>query len=279
MHGLGNDYIIIDFPPNIDHSNFARHFTRRRWGIGADGLLVVEPALKEADFRMRMFNADGSEAEMCGNGLRCFARFVYEKKGLAQAGQKVFKVETLAGVLKVEILGEGNAVEGVRVEMGRPRLEREQIPMVGPPGKVLGEKFQVKDRTFWLSAVSMGNPHAILEVEALEKFPVSEWGPLIEKDKRFPRGINVEFIEILGRKRIRQRTWERGCGETDACGTGASAVCVVSHLLGKTDREVTVELNGGPLHLFWKPEGTLIATGPAETVFEGEVFWEKAENF
>jgi diaminopimelate epimerase len=230
---------------------------------------LVEPSSLAA-FRMRMFNADGSEAEMCGNGLRCFARYIYEE-GLYP--ETSFDVETKAGLRRVELEVEQEKIQSIRVQIGQPQWERFRIPMKGIPeqGYVLEEALAVENRTFWGSAVSMGNPHLVIFLSEVEDFPVSYWGPLLEKNPLFPEGINVEFVEQRGTDLFFQRTWERGCGETFACGTGASAVAVVAHQLGKASRRSTIQLKGGALEVEWSESQMVWLKGTAQTIFHGEI--------
>lgn len=272
MHGLGNDFIVADcitHPAKIDllihHTAFLcdRHF-----GIGADGLILVLPSL-EGDFRMRIINSDGSEPEMCGNGIRCFARYVYQH-GLTR--KKAIVVETLAGAIKPELILNGDVVASVRVDMGEPRLERSTIPMLGPTGQVVNEALQVEGRTFNVTAVSMGNPHTVIFVEDVAHFPVEKFGPIIEKHPSFPKHTNVEFVQRMSSSYLRMRVWERGAGITLACGTGACASLVAGVLSGNTGRRATVELPGGALDITWSDENNHIyMTGPAEEVFTGTV--------
>jgi len=260
MHGLGNDFIIVNC---LEHEmenpgETAKKVCKRRFGIGADGLILVMPSDK-ADYMMRVFNADGSEAEMCGNGIRCFAKYLKDRD---MAG-KAMAVETLAGIIKPEITD-----KGVRVDMGKARLKREEIPMEGPSGKVVDEDFNVLGKTFKVTCVSMGNPHCVIFVEDVENFEVEKYGQAIEKDKRFPKKTNVEFVEVKDSGHIKVRVFERGVGETLACGTGACASAVAGVLNKKTGKEVTVELPGGKLFIDYKDN--VYMTGPAEEVCEGE---------
>lgn len=272
MHGCGNDYVYVDgFHHQVaDPAALARAMSDRRTGIGSDGLILVLPS-RVADVRMRMWNADGSEAEMCGNGLRCVAKFAYER-GLAPKKARL-TAETGAGVLALELAVRDGEVEAVTVDMGRPRLERAEIPMLGEKGRVVDEEIRAGDRAFRVTGVSMGNPHCVTFVDRVLEFPVERYGPLLEGHPSFPRRTNVEFVEVRSRGEAVQRTWERGAGETWACGTGACAVAVAGVLSGRTDRRLLVHLRGGDLRIEWRPEdegGTVLKTGPAVTVFEGE---------
>ena len=270
MHGLGNDYVYVNgFEETVsDPARFAVEVSDRHFGIGGDGLILILPSAI-ADLRMRMFNADGSEAEMCGNGIRCVAKYAYEH-GLVE--QREISVETGAGVLTLQLrVGEDNRVAGVRVAMGRPRLTRGEIPMAGAPDEqVVGEPLQVLDRTFHVTCVSMGNPHCVIYVDNVAEFPIEKYGPAIERHPVFPNRINVEFVEVVGPGELRQRTWERGSGETLACGTGASAVTVASVLNGHTGRRLRVHLRGGTLEMEWAEDGHVYLSGPAVQVFEGD---------
>ena len=273
MHGCGNDYVYVDCRDRTleEPGKLARRVSDRHFGIGSDGLILICPS-EVADYRMRMFNSDdGSEAEMCGNGLRCFAKYLYDRKLIRGDGARI---ETGAGVLRVEIFAEGDKAQRVRVNMGAPILERGDIPMEGPPGQAVDEELTIEVPHTGLTnlrftAVSMGNPHAIIYVDGTEDYPVAVHGPLVENHRLFPRRINAEFVEVINRGECRMRVWERGAGETLACGTGASAVCVAGVLNNKTDREVTVHLLGGDLEIEWAEDGCVYLTGPAEEVFEG----------
>ncbi|MHB9026304.1 MAG: diaminopimelate epimerase [Armatimonadota bacterium] len=275
MHGLGNDFIIVDC---ITHAysvpqlvEAAPALCDRHFGIGGDGLVLVMPG-SEADFRMRIINSDGSEAEMCGNGIRCFAKYVYEH-GLTEKTNLV--VETLAGPITPVISLKDNQVQAVRVDMGEPRLERAQIPMNGPAGQVVNEPLSIDSETYWVTAVSMGNPHAVIFVSDVESFPVDTVGPRIETNPAFPRKTNVEFVQVLSPTHLKMRVWERGAGITLACGTGACATLVAAVLTDNAGRSATVELPGGPLHIVWNAEDNRVyMTGPAEEVFAGSVTLE-----
>jgi diaminopimelate epimerase len=217
---------------------------------------------------MRIFNADGSEAQMCGNGIRCMAKYVYDHR---LTRKTLMHVETLAGILELQLLPRGNVIEKVRVRMGEPRLQRAQIPMQGPAGQVLQEPLQVEGKTFEVTAVSMGNPHCVVFVDDPETFEVEYWGPRFEHHPAFPEGVNTEFVRVLTRQTFRMRVWERGSGETLACGTGAAAAAVACHLTGRTDRRVTAHLPGGRLELAWNAtDNQVYMTGPAVEVFSGQ---------
>jgi diaminopimelate epimerase len=274
MEGIGNDYIYVDAlpgrgvsPPALgDLPDLARRMSDRHHGIGADGLILIRPSTV-ADARMQMFNADGSESEMCGNGIRCVARYLRDEGVVTGAATTI---ETGAGVLELEYCMDGNRVAAVRVNMGAPRLKRVDIPMLGAPGRVIDEPFVVDGREVLVTAVSMGNPHCVIFVDDVEAAPVTTLGPRIENDPRFPRRTNVEFVQVLDQGRVRQRTWERGAGETLACGTGASAVCVAGVLTGRTQPVLRNELRGGVLLLDWPGPGQpVFMEGPAREVFRG----------
>lgn len=269
MHGLGNDYIYVNgFEEYVeDPSALAVAVSDRHFGVGADGLIMILPSTR-ADFRMRIFNADGGEAQMCGNGIRCLAKYVYDHH-LTRA--TTINVETLAGDLTLELFPQDHAVERVRVRMGEPRLQRQLIPMLGNDGQVLDEPLLVEGQTFRVTAVSMGNPHCIVLVDDPQQFDVDYWGPRFEHHAIFPQGVNTEFVRVLDKRTFEMRVWERGSGETLACGTGASAVAVACHLLHKTDRRVTGYLRGGKLELEWrKDDNQVYMTGPAVEVFNGQ---------
>ena len=277
MHGIGNDYIYVNgFEEQIDHPvEVARAVSDRHFGIGSDGLILILPST-QADFRMRMFNADGSEAQMCGNGIRCLAKYVYDR-GMTQ--KTTIQVETLAGVLALQLFPSHGVVEKVCVKMGEPRLERAQIPMQGPAGRVLREPLVVDGTTFEVTAVSMGNPHCIVFVDDPQMFDVTSWGPRFEHHPAFPEGVNTEFVQVLDAQTFSMRVWERGSGETLACGTGASAVVVACHLTGRTGRRVTGHLRGGSLELEWhETDNQVYMTGPAVEVFNGEWYGKGAHK-
>jgi diaminopimelate epimerase len=280
MHGLGNDFILIDCRetemPNL--SGLSTRLCDRRFGIGADQLLTLSPS-RVADFRMGIFNADGSEVEMCGNGIRCLAKYIWDR-GLSE--KRVVQVETLAGMIRPE------RVNGlVRVDMGEPILDPEKIPVdvhqwsavssrqsrpgAGNQKSIIDYPLQVGDREFRITCVSMGNPHAVILANNLSEFPVAYYGPAIEHHALFPKRTNVEFIEVLNRSEIRMRVWERGAGETLACGTGACAAAVAAHLQGLTERSVTIHLTGGDLSVDWARDNHLSMTGPAVEVFRGTI--------
>jgi len=274
MHGCGNDYVYIDCRERVieDPAALARRLSDRHFGIGADGLILILPS-ERADFRMRIFNADGSEAEMCGNGIRCFAKYLYDRKLIPS---EETRIETGAGVLTVRIQAQDGVAKAVTVNMGAPRLERDEVPVLGPPGRAVDEELTIEvphegNVTLRYTALSMGNPHCVIFVDNVDDYPVGTHGPLVENHRIFPNRTNVEFVQVLGRDELKMRVWERGSGETLACGTGASASLVAAVLNGKTDRRATVHLLGGDLEIEWADDGRVYLTGPAEEVFEGVV--------
>jgi diaminopimelate epimerase len=272
MHGAGNDYVYIDcFRQAVANpETLAREVSDRNFGIGGDGMILIEPS-KQADVKMRIFNADGSEAEMCGNGVRCVAKYAFDH-GLVDRTEMT--IETGAGVLPLTMFpNQRDRIDRVRVNMGRPRLRRADLPMTGPAGEqVINMDLAVLDRTFRITCVSMGNPHCVIYVEDLANFPVRRYGYAIEHHELFPRRINVEFVEIISPSEVRQRTWERGAGETLACGTGSSAVTVAGVLTGRTSGRLLNHLTGGDLEMEWDGQGDVFMTGPAVEVFSGEYF-------
>jgi diaminopimelate epimerase len=272
MHGAGNDYVYIDcFAQAVpsDLPALAQKIADRRFGVGGDGLILIRPS-ESGDARMQMFNADGSESEMCGNGLRCVAKYVYDH-GIARKRQ--LTLETGAGLLPVDLdIGSDDRVRQVTVDMGPPRLDALEIPTtLSAAGKIVDHELQVGEQSLRVTCVSMGNPHCIIFVDQATDDLVLGLGPLIERDPRFPKRINVEFVEVVSPSEVKQRTWERGSGETWACGTGASAVCVAGVLTGRTERSILNHLLGGDLTLEWKEDsGHVWMTGPASEVFSGE---------
>jgi diaminopimelate epimerase len=271
MHGLGNDYVYIDcINQHIENeSDLARFVSNRNFGIGSDGLILICKS-DIADFKMRMFNSDGSEAEMCGNGIRCVGKFVYDK-GLTN--KETIDVETLAGIKTLILNVEDGKVKTVRVDMGEPILNPDKIPVIASEEPVKNLKIKADDKEFKFTCVSMGNPHAITVVNDVKNFDIHKYGKIVEIDKAFPRKTNVEFVEIVDNQNIKMRVWERGAGETLACGTGACATAVACNINGLTDREVNIELLGGILNIKWdKNDNHVYMTGPAVTVFDGELY-------
>ncbi|RJS85279.1 diaminopimelate epimerase [Candidatus Bathyarchaeota archaeon] len=269
MHGLGNDYVVID---NIDGKmderkmgEIARKVCRRKFSVGADGLILVCKS-STADVKMRIFNADGSEAEMCGNGIRCLAKYCFENNIVRRAEMKI---ETLAGVKKVWLKIKRGLVESVTVDMGIPILDKRMIPMKGK-GRCIEEKLRVNDREFRITALSIGNPHCVIFVKNVERFPVEKFGPKIEKHPLFPNRTNVEFAEVVGDGELKIRVWERGVGETLACGTGACASVVAANLTGRVSGGCIVHLLGGDLKIEYK-EKRILMCGTAEKAFEGVI--------
>ncbi|HEV3116182.1 MAG TPA: diaminopimelate epimerase [Gemmataceae bacterium] len=274
MHGAGNDYIYVDCfrnPMPHDPPGLSRAISDRHLGVGSDGLILICPSDK-ADARMRMFNADGSEAEMCGNGIRCVAKFLYDH-GLVR--KNTVAIETGRGVLTLDLEIQGGAVRQVRVDMGEPILEASRIPTTLPGNPPMDVPLAVGDRHFPVTCVSMGNPHCITFVEAATDELVLGIGPRIETHPAFPRRTNAEFVQIKGPDEVVIRVWERGSGETLACGTGACAVAVAGALTGRTQRRVIVHLRGGDLKLHWsEADNHVYMTGPAVEVFSGD--WPEA---
>lgn len=271
MHGLGNDYVYIDcYSKEVDLGNIsdlAKFMSNRHFGIGSDGIILICRS-DIADFKMRMFNFDGSEAEMCGNGIRCVGKFVYDK-GLTN--KETVKIETLAGIKILNLNVKNSKVETVRVDMGEPILEPKEIPVNFDKQPVKGLKINAIDREFNFTCVSMGNPHAITLVENTKEFDIEKYGPILEVDEHFPKRSNIEFIEVIDKNNVKMRVWERGAGETLACGTGACATAVACNINGLTDRKVNIELLGGTLEIEWDEETNhVFMTGPATIVFEGE---------
>ncbi len=272
MHGLGNDFIVID-----DRAAklkkvpaLSKKICDRRFGIGADQVLLLRRSGK-ADFKMLVFNSDGSVVEMCGNGIRCLAKYIWDNNLAPAAKSKkstpeILAIETLAGIICPE-----KSDSLIRVDMGEPVLDGKDIP-VKMKGQVMDHPLKIKDRTFRISCVSMGNPHSVIVTKNIDSFPLDKYGPIIENHRLFPNRTNVEFIEVLSRSSIKMRVWERGTGETMACGTGASAVGVASFLLGITNRNVTVHLPGGKLKINWSAKDNHVyMTGPAVKVYEGVI--------
>jgi len=271
MHGAGNDYVYVNcFEETVPEDRLpelARAISDRHFGVGSDGLILIRPS-RVADARMQMFNADGSESEMCGNGVRCVAKYVYDH-GIC--GKETLRIETGAGVLSLDLEVVGGRVRYVRVDMGEPILEAAKIPTTLPGNPVVNTNLTVAGKTFPVTCVSMGNPHCVTFVEK----PTDDWvlglGPKIETDSHFPNRVNAEFVEVLSPTEVNMRVWERGAGETLACGTGACAVCAAGMLTGKTGRTLLAHLPGGDLQLEWsEADNHVFLTGPAEEVFTGE---------
>jgi diaminopimelate epimerase len=265
-HGLGNDFIIINaFVEKITDPNLlAVKMCNRHFGVGADGLILVHPSDK-ADFRMQIINSDGSEADMCGNGVRCFAMYVFEK-GLTD--KKRIEIETLSGIVIPEIIDANKGL--VEVDMGIPRFSPEEIPMNIQGPRVINKSISVEGTELEVTALSMGNPHCVIFVDDINRAPVTTLGPKLEKHEIFPKKTNVEFVEVVNGKEIKMHVWERGAGETMACGTGACASTVAAILNGYTEKDVIVHLKGGDLRIQWHGERVFM-TGPAVEVFSGKI--------
>ncbi|SHJ96204.1 diaminopimelate epimerase [Desulforamulus aeronauticus] len=270
VHGLGNDFILVNagigerFPD--DYATLAKEMCDRKFGIGADGLVLLLDS-GVADVRMRIINSDGTEAEMCGNAIRCVAQYLYEHNIVRK---EQIKVETLAGIIVPQVILKNGMVEAIKVDMGEPRLQRAEIPMVGEAGQVVNDTLEVDGQKFYITAVSMGNPHCVIFVEDIASIPLHMIGPRIEYHPAFPKKTNVEFVQVLNPQEVRMVVWERGAGPTLACGTGACAVAVAGVLNGLTEKKVTVHLPGGPLQIEWADNGKVYMTGPAREVFHGE---------
>jgi diaminopimelate epimerase len=272
MHGIGNDFVVVNClegaPPEERLSEISRKVCDRKFGIGGDGLILVLPS-RGANLKMRMLNPDGSEAEMCGNGIRCFAKYAWDRK---ICDDTQLRVDTLAGIKVIKLLTRGSKVEGVRVDMGQPRLRRSEIPMKGEDAeKVVAEPLKVEGRRFDVTAVSMGNPHVVIFEDNVRHFDVERYGPLIENHKSFPQRTNVHFVQVCSNSEVVVRTWERGAGITLACGTGACASAVAAALNGRTGKRVTTHLPGGDLLIEWTGDNRVMMSGPAEEVFEGDI--------
>ncbi len=270
MHGLGNDYVYVDcFKETVENPpEVARKVSDRHFGIGSDGLILIKPS-QVADFCMDMYNADGSQAEMCGNGIRCVAKYVYDY-GLTD--KTSISIETLAGVKYLDLQVENGKAVMITVNMGSPIMEPAQIPVVSEKEQIVDEPIMVGDETYKMTCVSMGNPHCIVFVKDTKNFPLDKIGPLFENHEVFPKRVNTEFVEIIDRKTVNMRVWERGSGETLACGTGACASTVACILNGFTDDEIALHLLGGDLRVRWdRDENLIYMTGPATVVFDGEI--------
>ncbi|MCD8334529.1 MAG: diaminopimelate epimerase [Clostridiales bacterium] len=267
MHGCGNDYIYVDCTkaPLADPNGTALRLSDRHFGIGSDGLILICPSNK-GDFRMRMYNADGSEGAMCGNGIRCVAKFCYDK-GLTDKTR--LAVETNAGMKYLDLTVENGQVSNVRVDMGAPGLAAAEIPVVGLGDTVIGQPVNVAGQDWVMTCVSMGNPHAVVWCNDVDGLDIDKVGPQFENHPMFPDRVNTEFVRVIDRQNVQMRVWERGAGETWACGTGACATAVACVQNGLTDKNVTVHLRGGDLEIE-VTDGSVFMTGPAVTVFEGE---------
>ena len=270
MQGIGNDYVYVNcLQETIENpSELAKKISDRHYGVGSDGLIMINPSDK-ADFEMEMYNADGSRGEMCGNGIRCVAKYVYDY-GLTD--KTSISVETLAGIKYLDLTVEDGKVVLVKVDMGKPMLRPEEVPVVSEKEEVIDEPITVDGQEYRMTCVSMGNPHAVVFIDQdVKEFPLETVGVKFENHERFPKRVNTEFVNVLDRHTAQMRVWERGSGETLACGTGACAVAVACALNGLTEDEVTVKLLGGDLQIKWyREKNTVYMTGPAEVVFDGE---------
>lgn len=272
MQGIGNDYVYVDcFQETVNNpSAVAKFVSDRHFGIGSDGLILVKPS-DVADCEMDMYNLDGSQGAMCGNGIRCVAKFAYDK-GIVN--KKNISVATKSGIKYLDLTVKNGKVSSVKVNMGSPILNAKTIPVVSPREQVINEPLDVNGETYHITAVSMGNPHAIVYMDDVDGLDIAKIGPLFENHINFPDRINTEFVKVIDRHTLQMRVWERGSGETLACGTGACAVAVASTLNGLVDEDVpiTVKLLGGDLEILWNRQENLVyMTGPATTVFEGEI--------
>lgn len=271
MQGCGNDYIYINGAQEKvsaeEKPELVRKLSDRHFGIGGDGVIFIYPS-KEADFEMEMYNADGSRAEMCGNGIRCVAKYVYDK-GLTR--QTKISVVSCGQIKYPDLYVEDGKVSTVKVNMGAPILRASEIPVISDSEEVIAERIEVGDTVYKMTCVSMGNPHAVIFVDDVENLKIEQLGPLFENHIRFPKKINTEFVKIVDRHHVEMRVWERGTGETLACGTGCCATVVACVLNGLTENEVTVKLLGGEIKIKWdRKENLVFMTGPAVTAFEGE---------
>ena len=272
MEGCGNDYVYINgftqSVPAEEKPALVRRLSDRHFGIGGDGVIFINPA-KEADFEMEMWNADGTRSEMCGNGIRCVARYVYD---FGLTDQKEFSIVSAGKVKYMTLYEQDGQISAVRVNMGQPILEADQIPVRADHSPVINVPIEVQGKEYRMTCVSMGNPHAVVFVDSTEDFPLEQVGPYFENHPCFPNRTNTEFVQVIDRSRVRMRVWERGTGETLACGTGCCATAVACVLNGLTDNAITVEVLGGELRIEWDRENNLVwMTGPATVVFSGEI--------
>lgn len=276
MHGIGNDYVYVDgFKEKISNPNaFSEFISDRHFGIGADGLVMILPSEK-ADFRMRMFNADGSEGKMCGNATRCIGKFVYEAGYTAETN---ITLETLSGIKHLKLNVEDGNVTSVEVNMGKAILVPKEIPVLSDLDRFIKQPIIIDDKNYEVTCVSMGNPHAVIYCDDVDHLPLEAIGPKFEFNPLFPERINTEFVQIINDNTVKMRVWERGSGETWACGTGACAVAVSSVLNGycKQGEEITVQLRGGNLKITYKEDGTVLMKGPATKVFDGTIEYKEA---
>ena len=272
MEGCGNDYVYINgftqSVPAEEKPALVRRLSDRHFGIGGDGVIFINPA-KEADFEMEMWNADGTRSEMCGNGIRCVARYVYD---FGLTDQKEFSIVSAGKVKYMTLYEQDGQISAVRVNMGQPILEADQIPVRADHSPVIHVPIEVQGKEYRMTCVSMGNPHAVVFVDSTEDFPLEQVGPYFENHPCFPNRTNTEFVQVIDRGRVRMRVWERGTGETLACGTGCCATAVACVLNGLTDNAITVEVLGGALQIEWDRDNDLVwMTGPATVVFSGEI--------
>lgn len=272
MHGCGNDYIYVDGAswqiPKEQKPELVKRLSDRHFGIGGDGVIFINPS-KEADFEMEMYNMDGSRAEMCGNGIRCVAKFVYDK-GLTD--KTSIRIISCGKIKYLDLFVEDGKVSTVKVNMGSPILRAADIPVISDNEEVIAESIEVDGKNYKMTCVSMGNPHAVIFMNEVSTLPLETIGPLFENHVRFPKRINTEFVKVLDEETVEMRVWERGTGETLACGTGACAVVAACVLNGLTKEQVTVKLLGGNLQIQWDRDANVVyMTGPAATVFEGEI--------
>ncbi len=270
MQGIGNDYIYINcFEQKVEHpSELSVRLSERHFGIGSDGIILIEPS-ETADCRMDIYNADGSQAMMCGNGIRCVGKYVYER-GIAK--KEVLKVDTMSGIKTLRLAVQNGVVTSVTVDMGKPGLDANDIPATLRTGEIIDEPILIDGEEYRITCVSMGNPHCVVFVEDVNRIQIETIGPKLEKNNIFPQRANVEFIQIVNKNEINMRVWERGSGETWACGTGACAAAVASAVNKKTGRSVQVHLKGGDLSIDWDENtGSVFMKGPAEFVFDGTI--------
>lgn len=270
MQGIGNDYVYVNcFTEKVENpSQVAVRVSDRHFGIGSDGLILIKPS-DVADFEMEMYNADGSQGAMCGNGIRCVAKYVYDYH---LTDKTSISVNTKSGIKYLDLTVENGKVKEVKVNMGAPVLKTAEIPMIYSKEQVIAQPLNINQNLYEVTAVSMGNPHVIVYMNDVKNLKIEEVGPYFEKSSVFPESVNTEFVRVIDRNTVEMRVWERGSGETLACGTGACAVAVACVLNGYTEEQVTVKLLGGDLKIFWDTEANLVyMTGPAEVVFDGEI--------
>lgn len=270
MHGIGNDYVYVNcFQEKVDNpSEVAKFVSDRHFGVGSDGLILIKPS-QIADCEMDMYNLDGSQGAMCGNGIRCVAKYVYDYSIVPKT---TLRIATKSGIKELNLTVENGKVSLVRVNMGSPILEASKIPVVSDQSQAVNQPIKVNGHTYYFTGVSMGNPHAVVYLDDVDNLDIEKIGPAFEKHPMFPDRVNTEFVKVIDRKTLKMRVWERGSGETLACGTGACAVAVSSILNNLTEEEVTVKLLGGDLKIHWdRLENLVYMTGPATTVFDGEI--------